>query len=64
MSSNERTVYLKHIERLQERNRLLSEVLADERRLRKAAYKWYEGRLRSRLWWFIDLMLMASRDKG
>lgn len=38
-----------HLRRLQEQNRLLAECLADERKLRKEAYAYYQRRLRS--WW-------------
>jgi len=56
----------KHIARLQEQNRLLAECLADERRLRKQAYAWYQKRLKSR-WWSMLGMVVASvsqNDQG
>lgn len=60
--ATKRAVYLKHIKRLEEEKRLLTEMLIQERRLRKAAYGWYRGRLRSRFWWLVDFML--TRDKA
>ena len=50
-----------HIARLQEQNRLLAECLADERRLRKQAYAWYQKRLQNRWWSIVDTMLMCVR---
>lgn len=52
-----------HTTRLQEQNRLLSECLADERRLRKEAYAWYQKRLQSRFWGVMDMMLMSLKHK-
>ena len=53
--------YAAHIARLQEQNRLLSECLADERRLRKQAYAWYQKRLQSRWWSLMDVVLLSVR---
>lgn len=50
--------YATHIARLQEQNQLLSECLADERRLRKQAYAWYQKRLQNRWWSLIDMALL------
>jgi hypothetical protein len=41
-----------HIARLQERNRVLAEMLAEERELRCHAYKWYIEKLNSKFWMF------------
>lgn len=54
--------YTKHIERLQEQNRLLAECLADERRLRKEAYAVYRKRASSRLISAMDMFLFAVND--
>lgn len=51
----------KHIKRLQEQNRLLAECLADERRLRKQAYRWYMGRLSSRFISLFDWLTYSLR---
>lgn len=53
-----------HIARLQEQNRLLAECLADERRLRKQAYAWYQKRLQNRWWSIVDTMLMCVRHNA
>lgn len=60
MRDSEREVYLRHIARLQEQNRLLAEVVATERRARKQAYAWYFNRLRSRFWFIVDYILMSQ----
>lgn len=44
-TSTERQTYLRQIERLQEQNRLLAEVIADERRLRHRAVEYYSAEL-------------------
>lgn len=49
---DQHNVLLRQIKRLQDRNRLLAEVVADERRMRHAAYKWYQDRLASK-WAFL-----------
>jgi hypothetical protein len=59
----ERRMYLNHIRRLQERNRVLGEMLAAERIARQGAYAWYMKRLRSRLWSMFDLMLMGLNSR-
>jgi len=53
--------YAAHVRRLQEQNRLLAECLADERRLRKQAYAWYQKRLQSRWWSLMDMVLLSVR---
>ena len=53
--------YAAHVARLQEQNRLLAECLADERRLRKNAYAWYQKRLQSRWWSLMDMVLLSVR---
>lgn len=50
---------VKHIARLQERNRLLAECLADERKLRQEAHGWYRQRLQSRFWSLLDCIALA-----
>lgn len=59
MTKTERRTYLNHIKRLQERNRVLAEMLAVERIARRQAYAWYMQRLRSRVWFVFDLMLFG-----
>lgn len=56
----ERQIYLRHIKRLQEQNRLLAEVIASERKLRKQAYSWYLRRLQSKWWSVIDILTMSK----
>ncbi len=55
----DRRVLLRHIKRLQEQNRLLADVIADERRLRQAAWTecWYRlnARFLGALFSFLDL---------
>jgi hypothetical protein len=63
MSDHDRRVYLNHIRRLQEQNRLLAEMLTDERAYRKRAYDWYRGRLRHRWSWIVDIMLLGMQGK-
>lgn len=63
MSERDRLGYLNQIRRLQERNRLLAECLADERRLRKRAYKYYMDRLRSRFLRFMDMVMLVARGQ-
>lgn len=60
----ERRIYLNHIRRLQERNRVLAEMLADERTARRSAYKWYAKRLNSHVWILMDYMLMHAGKVG
>lgn len=50
-----------HVRRLQEQNRLLAECLADERKLRKEAYRWYRDRLNSRFFVWLDLFSLVRR---
>lgn len=61
-TKTERRVYLKHIARLEERNRVLAEMLVEERKMRRAAYGWYRGRLRSRIDTFFSAMLYVLND--
>lgn len=57
-------VYLNHIKRLESQNRELVEMLLHERNLRKRAYTWYQERLRSKLWLWVDLLLLQNwKDK-
>lgn len=57
-------VYHNHIRRLQEQNRLLSEMLAQERKLRKEAYAWYQRRLDGKFWLvWAALDLLARRNR-
>ena len=56
--------YAAHVARLQEQNRLLAECLADERRLRKNAYAWYQKRLQSRWWSLMDMVLLSVRHNN
>lgn len=49
-------IYLKQIARLQEQNRLLAEVIADERRLRQRAWEVYWDRCSSRLFGAIHMI--------
>ncbi len=62
MSSRSDRIYLTHIQRLQDRNRLLAECLADERRLRKNAYAHYQRRIDSKFFWCIDVMTEVMRS--
>lgn len=57
-----------HIRRLQERNKALAEMLAQERLARKRAYQHlrgarrdYEGRLASRFMWLFDYFYLTSK---
>ena len=59
-----RTEALRHVERLQDENRLLASVLADERRLRQRAYGWYQRRLNGRLMWLVDAMVGLQGRSG
>ncbi len=56
-NENSARVQNKHIARLQARNKVLAEALADERILRKKAYKYYNDRLNSRFFAFWDMYL-------
>ena len=60
-STTPEETYLKHIHRLQDQNRLLAECLADERQMRKEAYKWYQDRLNSRFWGLFDMMMRSMK---
>ena len=58
VSKTERDIYLRHIIRLKDERDTLASMLVEERRMRKRAYAWYQERLRSRVWMWIDIMLM------
>jgi hypothetical protein len=64
MSETERRTYLNHIRRLQERNLILGQMLAQERIAKQHAYAWYYKRLRSRFWSLMDLMLLRAGKAG
>ena len=53
----------KHVARLIEQNRLLAECLAEERKLRKDAYKWYSDRLNNKIQAFWDAILVSFERK-
>lgn len=55
---------IRNISRLQEQNRLLAECLAEERGLRKRAYKHYQIRLQSRFAWVADLIAITFLSKS
>jgi hypothetical protein len=57
VTETERRTYLNHIRRLEARNFVLGQMLAQERLARQNAYAWYSKRLRSRLWWMVDLIV-------
>ena len=59
----EQSVYLKQIARLQEQNRLLAEVIADERRLRQAAWKEYWHRCQSSFWRILNIFLLIHSEE-
>lgn len=52
---------LKQIKRLQDQNKILAECLADERRLRKLAYGWYQRRLLSKWGAVLDLIMISLK---
>jgi hypothetical protein len=60
----ERRIYLNHIRRLQERNRVLGEMLAVERIARQSAWAWYMKRAQSRAWLLTDYMLLHAGKVG
>jgi hypothetical protein len=64
MNDHERRIYLNHIRRLQERSRMLGEMLAQERIARQHAYRWYSKRLQSPLSIIIDVMLLHGGKIG
>ncbi|KKL07765.1 hypothetical protein LCGC14_2582710 [marine sediment metagenome] len=56
MTTKEKTTrraYIKHIRRLQSENRILVQVIAEERTARQAAYSWYSKKLNSKFMWII-----------
>lgn len=61
-------ILIRHIKRLQQRNRMLSEVIADERLARRNAYRklqvakiGYQAKLNSRFMWMFDLFYTERR---
>lgn len=52
-----RSVLLKHIERLEARNQLLAEVIAEERCLRKIAWHMYWQRCHGRFWGALNALI-------
>lgn len=54
----ERDVYLKHIRRLEEDNRLLAAVVADERRLRIAAWQVSWRWCQNTIWGLLRAMMI------
>jgi hypothetical protein len=57
----DREQYLRHIRRLEARNAVLAMMLSEERSLRCRAYAWYQRRLTSKWWLFMDLFAMTWR---
>lgn len=60
--SKNQAIYKTHIKRLQDQCKVLGEVLAEERTLRKKAYAWYQKRLRSSFWGVIDMLTFNVRS--
>lgn len=58
-----KSVYMKHIRRLELEKALLTEMLIEERRLRVTAYQWYRKRLMSRWLSLMEMLWMSYRDK-
>ena len=55
--------YKNHLNRYRCRNRLLAEVIADERAFRVMAYDYYQKRLQSKLFSIIDTMTYLFQKK-
>ena len=61
LKSHSEKILINHIKRLQSQNKLLSEVLAGERRMRHEASEHYRNRLMSRVAWMFDYFYMAGK---
>lgn len=60
--THQERIYLNHIRRLQEDNRVLSEMLVMERKARIADRQWYRNRVKSPLYLLIDFAYIMSSD--
>ena len=65
---DDKKILIRHIKRLQQRNRMLSEVIADERLARRNACRklqvakiGYQAKLNSRVMWMFDYFYMAKQ---
>ena len=65
---DDKKILIRHIKRLQQRNRMLSEVIADERLARRNECRKlqvdkivYQATLNSRVMWMFDYIYMAKQ---